>query len=223
MRLLIINCSPRRVQESNTEKILDCFRAGFERCGGTTQSFCLSKRGTWEDIRRAFEQSSDILFALPLYVECIPGIMMEFLETLKPKDPQQSGVTRVSFLLQGGFPEASQLRCCESYLERLPEKLGCEYNGTLIKGDMFGVRFLDDATAQKQVEPFADMGEAFAKDGGFKKDKCDEFAGPEYMTKGALTMFKLFSPIQRLFLRGVARKEFGCSQPLDAKPLETER
>ncbi len=80
----------------------------------------------------------------------------------------------IGFLLQGGFGEASQLRCCESYLETLPSLLGCEYNGTLLKGDMFAVSFLDGKIRKQLVEPFYNMGKYYAQNNYFNKEVVND-------------------------------------------------
>ncbi|WP_304577010.1 NAD(P)H-dependent oxidoreductase, partial [Romboutsia ilealis] len=170
MNLLIISCTPRIKEKSNTDKILDEFKKGYESYGNTTETLYLYKRNEWETIRKKFYENDNILFALPLYVECIPGIMAEFLESLKPKHKNN---TKIGFLLQGGFGEASQLRCCESYLETLPSLLGCEYNGTLLKGNMFAVSFMDGKIRKKMVEPFYNMGKYYAQNNYFNK-ACKE-------------------------------------------------
>ena len=130
MHLLVINCSPRIEQKSNTNSILQQFIKGYTEAGNTVELYNLSQLNSWDDIRKAYYENDNILMAIPLFVECIPGLMVEFLETLSPKKDK----TKISFLLQGGFDEASQLRCCERYLEQLPAFLGCEYGGTLSKG-----------------------------------------------------------------------------------------
>ena len=135
MHLVIINASPRVEAKSNTARIIRTFVRGFEESGNTTEVWHLSDKKQWTGAKEAYEKNSNILFALPLYVESVPGIMLEFLETLQPK--KEDG-TKMSFILQGGFAEASQLRCGEAYLEILPSYFNCEYNGTLIKGDNFG-------------------------------------------------------------------------------------
>jgi len=138
MHLIIINCSPRVKAKSNTNIIVSAFVNGFINQGNTAEVHHLSEMGKWDEIRSAFYNNENILMALPLYVECIPGIMIEFIETLSPKTNVEGQFkTKLSFLLQGGFAEASQLRCGEKYLEQLPEFLNCSYGGTLIKGNMF--------------------------------------------------------------------------------------
>lgn len=94
----MISCTPRMKEKSNTDKILDEFKKGYESYGNTTETLYLYKRNEWEIIRKKFYENDNILFALPLYVECIPGIMAEFLESLKPK---QKNNTKIGFLLKG--------------------------------------------------------------------------------------------------------------------------
>lgn len=125
MHLVIINASPRVEAKSNTARIIRTFVRGFEESGNTIEVWHLSDKKQWTGAKEAYEKNSNILFALPLYVESVPGIMLEFLETLQPK--KEDG-TKMSFILQGGFAEASQLRCGEAYLEILPSYFNCEYN-----------------------------------------------------------------------------------------------
>ncbi len=216
MNLLIISCTPRIKEKSNTDKILDEFKKGYESYGNTTETLYLFKRNEWEIIRKKFYENDNILFALPLYVECIPGIMAEFLETLKPK---QNSNTKIGFLLQGGFAEASQLRCCESYLETLPSLLGCEYNGTLLKGGMFAVSFIDGKMRKQMIEPFYNMGKYYAQNNYFNKEVVNDFAKPEYFSKKVILQNNILSPLNKLFFRLFAKK-LGCKKSLSYKPYQ---
>lgn len=217
MNLLIISCTPRIKEKSNTDKILGEFKKGYEYNGNnTTETLYLYKRNEWETIRKKFYENDNILFALPLYVECIPGIMLEFLETLKPK---QNNNTKIGFLLQGGFAEASQLRCCESYLEILPSLLGCEYNGTLLKGGMFAVSFIGGKTRKKLTEPFYNMGKYYSENNYFNKEVVNDFAKPEYFSKIVILENTLLSPLNKLFFRLFAKK-LGCKKSLSYKPYQ---
>lgn len=216
MNLLIISCTPRIKEKSNTDKILDEFKKGYESNGNTTETLYLYKRNEWEIIRKKFYENDNILFALPLYVECIPGIMAEFLESLKPK---QKSNTKIGFLLQGGFGEASQLRCCESYLETLPSLLGCEYNGTLLKGGMFAVSFMDDKIRKQLVEPFYNMGKYYAQNNYFNKEVVNDFAKPEFYSKKAIFLNNVLSPLNKLFFKVFAKK-LGCKGSLNDKQYQ---
>lgn len=220
MHLLIINCSPRAMNLSNTEKILTRFKEGFCIGDNTAQTFQLSNRQSWDAARDAFMQAEDILFALPLFVECIPGIMIEFLDTLDVKPLCADGTqARMSFLVQGGFPEACQLRCCESYVKTLPAYFNCVHKGTLIKGDMFGGRFVPADQYAKLTAPFTDMGKSFAENGGFDAEKTAAFAGPEQFGGGVRFIVSLMFPVQRAMFKKMAKTAMGCETPLDQKVI----
>ena len=144
-----------------------------------------------------------------------PGILLEFLEGLSPKAVPG---TKLAFLLQGGFPEASQSRCCEKFLETLPAKLGCTYAGTLLKGDLFGLGLMDEKNREKLLAPFTEMGRYYAKNGYFDIQAVDAFAAPEYMPPNQIRMYNLvFKHISRFYMGRVAKK-LGCQERLDIKP-----
>jgi hypothetical protein len=220
MELLIINCSPRVKEKSNTSIIINAFVKGFTEQGNTVEIYNLSELRKWDEIRSAFYRNGNILMALPLYVESIPGYMMEFLETLSPKvNLEGHPKTKLSFLLQGGFSEASQLRCGERYLEKLPGFLNCEYGGTLIKGSMFITHMLPDTAAQKIVFPFIESGKEFARSGVFDKARVDQFAAPEFYSKRFIFIHTLLSPLNKLFFV-VFFKKNGCRGSISAQPYK---
>ena len=215
MHLTIISGAARSQTKSNTAKIIAAFCKGFQIDNNTVEVWYLSDRTQWSRARNAFYNNKEILFALPLYVENVPGIMLEFLESLSPKTCPD---TRLSFLIQGGFPEASQSRCCESFLKTLPGKLGCEYGGTFIRGDMFGVGILGNKLGEKMVQPFVDIGNCFAQYGYLEPKIFSQFASPEYLSKKQIRQFeKTGKYIQKWFMNIIA-KRIGCKGKLSAKP-----
>ena len=86
MHVVIINGSPRVQKYSNTEKIIAAFAKGLSEKDVTFETYAVSNRSTWDRIRDAYLKNDEILIALPLYVECVPGLLLEFLETLPRKD-----------------------------------------------------------------------------------------------------------------------------------------
>lgn len=215
MHLVIISGAARPRERSNTAKIIAAFQKGYEVSGHTTEVWYLSDRRQWANAAKAFADHDHILMALPLYVENIPGILLEFLEKLSPKAVPG---TKLAFLLQGGFPEASQSRCCEKFLETLPGKLGCTYAGTLLKGDLFGLGLMDEKNREKLLAPFTEMGRYYARTGYFDKQTVDAFAAPEYMPPNQIRMYNLvFKHISRFYMGRIAKK-LGCRERLDAKP-----
>ena len=216
MHVLIINGSPRVKAYSNTDRILGKFTEGLSAHGSTFEQYEVSDRKQWDTMRNAFDENKNILIALPLYVECIPGLLLEFLENLSPKTDD----SRLSFILQGGFAEGCQLRCGEEYLKMLTEKLGCSYGGTLVKGDNFSIRFVEEEQREKITAPYAEMGRKYAADGGFLSEKCKKFTGPEeFSAPVRLLVSILFKTLAKKSLNKVAAG-WGCTKPLDYRPYQ---
>ena len=213
--LVIINGSPRVAKFSNTDKIIHSFVKGLEGTGITWELHNLSNRKEWDAAREAFLSHERILIAFPLYVECIPGLMLEFLGTLPSlrKQPAQ-----LSFLLHGGMDEGNEFRFCERILQGLPEQFGCSYGGTLIKGGSFGIRTREDAVKAKIVAPYEKMGRMFVQSGNFFTPEAKKFTGPEQYPWLVRKMVSL------LFMKKVNKgfedfaKSWGCTRPLDDKP-----
>ena len=213
--LVIINGSPRVAKFSNTDKIIHSFVKGLEGTGITWELHNLSNRKEWDAAREAFLSHERILIAFPLYVECIPSLMLEFLESL-PSERRQPA--QLSFLLHGGMDEGFEFRFCERILQGLPAQLGCRFGGTLIHGGSFGIRTREDAVKAKIVAPYEKMGRLFAQNGSFLTQEAKKFTGPEQYPWLVRKMVSL------LFLKKVNKgfedfaKSWGCTRPLDDKP-----
>ncbi len=216
MHVVIINGSPRVQKYSNTEKIIASFAKGLSEKGASFEIYAISDRKSWEEIQEAYIKNEEILIALPLYVECVPGLLLEFLEILPKKDEH----TRVSFLLQSGFAEGCQLRCGEEFLAKLPGYLNVSYGGCLVKGDNFGIRLLDEEKQEQVTKPYQAMGELFADGDGFFCEEAKKFTGPEYFS---LPMRLIMQFVFKTFAKKIFRKaaaSWGCNVPLDEKVWE---
>ena len=213
--LVIINGSPRVAKYSNTDKIIHSFVKGLDEAGITWELHNLSNRKEWDSAREAFLTHERILIAFPLYVECIPSMMLEFLGTL-PSERKQPA--QLSFLLHGGMDEGNEFRFCERILQGLPAQFGCSYGGSLIHGGSFGIRTREDAVKAKIVAPYEKMGRMFAQSGNFFTLEAKKFTGPEQYPWLVRKMVSL------LFLKKVNKgfedfaKSWGCIRPLDDKP-----
>ena len=213
--VFIINGSPRVAKFSNTDKIIHSFVKGLEEAGITWKLHNLSSRKEWEAAREAFLTHERILIAFPLYVECMPSVMLEFLETL-PSERKQPA--QLSFLLHGGMDEGNEFRFCERILQGLPAQLGCSFGGTLIHGGSFGIRTREDAVKAKIVAPYEKMGRLFAQNGNFLTPEAKKFTGPEQYP------WLVRKIVSLLFLKKVNKgfedfaKSWGCTRPLDDKP-----
>ena len=217
MRVLIINGSPRIRKLSNTDKILSQFTLGMAEEGNTFEQYEISDRTKWDEIRTKYYQSETVLIALPLFVECIPGLLMEFLETVDP-ERQDNKQRKIGFILQSGFAEGAQLRCGETYLEMLASKLNAEYLGTLVKGDNFSIRLTEGADQEKITSPYREMGRIFGREGSFRSDECKKFTGPEeFPLPVRILLSLLFKTVVKKNFESAAAK-WGCREPLDHRP-----
>lgn len=213
MHVVIINGSPRIPKYSNTDKIIASFGKGLAEKGASFETHAISERNSWDVIREAYINNEEILIALPLFVECVPGLLLEFLETLPQKDER----TRLSFILQSGFAEGCQLRCGEEFLQNLPEYLGVRYGGCLVKGDNFGIRLLEGEQREKAMKPYQAMGAMFAEGDGFHRKEAAAFTGPELFPLPVRLLLQIVfkTSAKKTFQKAAA--SWGCNTPLDTK------
>ena len=213
--LVIINGSPRVAKFSNTDKIIHSFAKGLEEAGVTWELHNLSNRKEWDAAREAFINNERTLMAFPLYVECVPGLMLEFLETLPTEHKQPK---ELSFLLHGGMDEGNEFRLCERFLQGLPAQLGCSYGGTLIHGGSFRIRTAPADQVAKIVTPYIEMGLLFAQKGNFLSPEAARFTGMEQYP------WLIRKMVSMLFLKKVNgeferfAKDWGCTRPLNDQP-----
>lgn len=228
MHVVIINGSPRTQKYSNTAKILQSFIKGLEKESVTCELYSLSNHGEWDSAREAYLANENIIFALPMYVDSIPSLMLEFLETLKPHASEiptsgAEGSLRergLSFILHGGFGEGYQFRFCEKLLKSITVQLGCNYGGCLIKGGSFMFRLFESDRVERMTKPYTKMGISYARNGNFITPETKKFTGPERYPW-------LVRQLAGLFLKLVVNKKFkqfavdwGCFEPLDHKPYK---
>lgn len=217
MHVIIINGSPRTCHLSNTTKILQAFIKGYEAEGNTCELYSLSKLTEWQAARNAYQQNQKIIFALPMYVESIPSLMLEFLATL-PTERQLPA--ELSFIVHGGFDEGYQFRLCERLLMSITTQLGCDYGGCLIKGGSFMLRLLGDDEVEKLTSPYLEMGRSYATNGDFLTPAARKFTGTErYPLPVRLLCSLIFRLIVNRKFEQVAQ-DWGCETRLDVKPFE---
>lgn len=217
--VLILNGSPRVKKNSNTNKIIQAFAEGLEEAGITHKLYSLSNHAEWDEAREAFMTSNNIIIALPLFVECLPSLLLEFLSTLPTERKQPA---KLSFILHSGFDEGHQLRLGEKFLKTLPAQLGCTYGGTLVRGGSFMLRDRENSYIKKMTDKiltsYTKMGQSFALNGNFFTTEAQKFTGPEQNPWIARLLFNLiFKRIVKKNFERIAQ-EWGCTRPLNDKP-----
>lgn len=217
--VLILNGSPRVKKNSNTNKIIDAFGEGLQQAGTCYDVYSLSNRSEWDAAHEAFMTSDNIIIAMPLFVECSPSLLLEFLNTLPTERKQPA---QLSFVLHGGFDEGHQLRLGEKFLQSLPAQLGCSCGGVLVKGGSFLLRNRENSYIKKMndkmLASYTTMGLSFAQNGNFMTPEAQKFTGPEKNPWIGLLLFNLiFKRIVKKNFERIAQ-EWGCTEPLDSKP-----
>ena len=217
--VVIINGSPRIKKNSNTNKIIQAFAEGLEKAGFTHKLYSLSNHAEWDEAREAFMTNDNIIIAVPLFVECLPSLLLEFLSTLPTERKQPA---KLSFILHSGFDEGHQLRLGEKFLQSLPAQLGCTSGGVLVKGGSFLLRNRENSYIKKMTDKmlasYTAMGLSFAQHGNFMTPEAKKFTGFEKNPKIGILLFNLiFKRIVKKNFERIAQ-EWGCSEPLDRKP-----
>ena len=220
-RVLILNGSPRVKKNSNTNKIIEAFGEGLRQAGTCYDVYSLSNRSKWDAAREAFVTSDNIIIAMPLFVECLPSLLLEFLSTLPTERKQPA---KLSFILHGGFDEGHQLRLGEKFLQSLPAQLGCTCGGVLVKGGSFLLRNRENSYIKKMTDKmlasYTAMGRSFARNDNFMTPEAKKFTGFEKNPKIGILLFNLiFKRIVKKNFERIAQ-EWGCTEPLDSKPYQ---
>ena len=219
--IVILNGSPRVKKNSNTNKIVQAFGEGLQQTGVSYDLYSLSNRSEWDGAREAFMTNDNIIIALPLFVECLPSLLLEFLSTLPTERKQPA---KLSFILHGGFDEGHQLRLCEKILQTLPAQLGCSFGGCLVRGGSFLLRNRENSYIKKMTDKmlaaYTTMGRSFASNGNFFTPEAKKFTGYEKNPKIGVLLFNLI--FKRIVKKNFVRiaQEWGCTEPLDSKPYQ---
>lgn len=181
MRLTVFNCSPRG-KTSNTRILLEHFSDGFTTTNGNSCEIAyLNPSKSDDELVRIFQKAEHVLLAFPLYTDAMPGRVKAFIESLEhlcgaPNNP------KLAFLLQSGLPEAHHSRYLERYLEKLAQRLGCVYTGTIVKGGIEGIQKKPSLMNRKTLQSFRELGINFGKTGMFDERLMARLANPEKLS-----------------------------------------
>ena len=169
MQLAVFNGSPRGLK-SNTRLLMEQMLAGFEAAGGEADVSIhyLARTKQIAEQVAAYEAADLVILAFPLYTDSMPGICKVFIEALAPVQKQPG--FKIGFLVQSGFPEAEHSAHVEAYLEKLTDRLGAEYIGTIIKGGVEGIQIQPEQMTRKLYESMQAFGKDLAETGNW--DLC---------------------------------------------------
>jgi NAD(P)H-dependent FMN reductase len=193
MKLAIFNGSPRR-KNSNSTILLDRFINGFNRISDYLPTIhYVADTKLMNDNLEAFDSAEYVLIIFPLYTDCMPGVVKEFFEKICERKMYQS--KKIGFIVQSGFPEIIHSVWVEKYLQKLVNRLNCDYLGTVIKGGVEGIKIMPPIMTKKLYKNFEMLGEYFANHQEFSPKIKAKLAKPYKMSYVRISFFKLFKSL----------------------------
>lgn len=132
-----------------------------------------------------------IIMILPLYIHAMPGIVMKFIEQMKPAASEEKSI---GFIIQAGFIETAQARFVERYFSSLAKQLNYTYLGTVSKGEAAGI-YMYPRMFRKVLKLVADLGMAYEDTHAFDKDIVKKLGNPYELSKFQLLTLNLVNKI----------------------------
>jgi hypothetical protein len=178
--LLLLNGSPRGAG-SNSMRILSRVERGWRAhagTGATVETLHLAKRSQFDRAVEAYAEADTVLIGMPLYADAMPSLVKEYFEQLAPY-VGRTGNPRMAFVAQSGFSEGLHSRGLERYFERLAERLGAPYGGTIVRGGGESLRSMPDEASKKLWASLVALGESLAREGRFDPELLASVVGIE--------------------------------------------
>jgi multimeric flavodoxin WrbA len=188
-RLTLLNGSPRG-RKGNTPIFLREIAAGF---GGPSEIHHLNRIRETEWMVQAFADAECVILGFPLYTDAMPGVVKHFIEALEPLSGKLNNPP-IGFVVQSGFPEGLHSRYVERFLEKLAERLGSPYIGTVVKGNGEAVRVMPENMTDNLFANLQAIGSQLAAEGCFDPEILEKIARPERFPI-------ILGPLFRIFLR----------------------
>jgi multimeric flavodoxin WrbA len=173
-KLTLFNGSPRG-RKGNTPIFLREIAAGF---GGPAEMHHLVRMKETDVMVQAFAEAECAILGFPLYTDSMPGMVKHFIEALEPLVGHKDNPA-LGFVVQSGFPEGLHSRYVERYLEKLADRLGSPYLGTVVKGNGEGVRLMPDEANKNLFTHLRAIGVELAANGRFDRTAMQAIAHPE--------------------------------------------
>jgi NAD(P)H-dependent FMN reductase len=218
MKLTIFNGSPR-FKKSNSHILTEHFLRGFQSINANAEvKICyLSRTSQLNEHIEIFKQTTDAIIILPLYTDCMPGIVKEFFEHLPTGDGSNS--KNLGFIVQSGFPEANHSIYLERYLAKLTKRLKYNYLGTIIKGGVEGIAVQPPFMTKELFKTFHKLGEHFAKANEFHQELVQKMRTPLKMSSVGKIFFRamLLTGLPNYYWRSNLKKH-GAYNQKDSRP-----
>ncbi|HCL02839.1 MAG TPA: NAD(P)H dehydrogenase [Lachnoclostridium phytofermentans] len=184
MKTIIINGSPKgNARNSNTRIISEEFVRGMK----TPCDIKCIANSDLEELAHHIEKYDTVIIILPLYIHAMPGIMMNFIEHLKPASIQGK---YLGFIIQAGFVETAQEKYVERYFASLAKQLNYNYLGTVSKGEAAGI-YMFPKMFKKVLKKINDLGKIYEETHAFDQNIIEELGKPYELSKIQTFLFQL--------------------------------
>ena len=217
MRLAVFNGSPRS-RGSNTACLLEPFLEGFsETEGNKYELHYLALEKEFQECVRAFSEADNVLWAFPLYTDCMPYAVKNFIEALAPSGGRDR-IPALAFFVHSGFPESVHSHNLRRYLEKLAIRLGCPLIGTVIKGGSEGIREQPPVMTRKLFHRLRVLGRIFGRSGRFDPEIVALLARPVRYSRLGLLGARVGMKMGELMHWNMLLKKNGAYEKRFARP-----
>ncbi|MGM0550559.1 MAG: NAD(P)H-dependent oxidoreductase [Bacteroidota bacterium] len=136
--LLLVNGSPRGLN-SNTRVLLEALGRGLTQAEREFKLLYLQKKSDRAFLLENINEYDTVLWGFPMYTDAMPGSVKAFWEDLTETSVDLTGKT-FGYLVQMGFPEASQANMLLAYLQWFSQYVGVRHAGILVRGGVEGIQ-----------------------------------------------------------------------------------
>lgn len=188
MKTIIINGSPKGNSKNSNSRII------CEEFVREMKSPCEIKHianADLEELALYIENYDTVLFILPLYIHAMPGIMMHFIEHLRPSSIEGRSM---GFIIQAGFIETEQEKYVERYFASLAEQLHYNYLGTVSKGEAAAI-YMFPNMFKKVLRKIVGLGRIYEQTNAFDQKITLELGKPYKLTKVQTRIFQFLCDI----------------------------
>ena len=186
MSLVIYNGSPRG-KSSNSSLITSWFLEGYGN--DDVDIRYLNKTKQHDSYSKEILNYNQILMVFPLYVDGMPGQVLNFFEILsslknKLKDKE------ITFIIHSGFSEGIQSEILEKYLNKYSKTIGFKNYGIVIIPGSEGFRIMPPSMTKKKRLAVAKLGASYINEEPYDDEVIKFLYGKEKTSKFAIIIYK---------------------------------
>ena len=124
-KVLSINASPKG-KKAASFALLEHINKGIDHAEKKIISIASYQKKGYEEIMREAGKATEIVLAFPLYVDCIPALMQEFMEKYQQSydNGRIKGKKNLYTVINCGFPEAKQNRTAMEIMKEFARSSG---------------------------------------------------------------------------------------------------